>query len=63
MVNLGYGASSAGVLLLTFCLLGNTLLTDFISASWAASERAPRHLDLSGDPVDLRVMLPKPRMS
>ena len=38
MVNLRYETSSAGVLLLTSCFLGNTLLTDFVSASWEASE-------------------------
>ena len=62
MTNLSDGASSTDIISSTFSLLCSTFLMDLISTPLAAPRRASGHFDLLGDPVNLWIMLPKPRM-
>ena len=63
MTNLRDGASSRDIIPLTFSLLCSMLLTDLVPTPWAALRRASGHFHLLGDPVNLWIMFPKPRMA
>ena len=63
MTNLRDGAGSTNIILPTFSLLCSTFLMGLVPTPWAAPRRAPGHFDLLGDPVNLWLMLPKPRMA
>ena len=63
MTNLRDGAGSTNIVPLTFSFLCSMFLMGIVSTLWAALRRAPGHFDLLGDPVDLLIMLLKPRMA